>query len=333
MDLKPGQTVLLKDTRERARVVEVREDGQFLVEAELDGERFAVSDVHVDPVIGTGQRAARAPSRSGEEVAEGDIRLQPDGEGSAVQVACVPLAQLDYEVALLNYAPDTLMYSVRLVASGRQQWSKRGLIGPTRGLMLGYLYRDHLNENAEVEVQTSRKTGQGTDSLQRRTVKLKPKTFFKNTRSVSWHAGEVTLFDVFANAHLTRAKTPTAAPEVAPRDTAPASAPRRNTYTVTEAAEFPTALDLHADKLLDDASGMTSGEIAEAQLQHVSEYLETAIRLGVPRVHIVHGKGSGVLRKRVHDLLATLGDIEGYRGEYHPTYGNGATTVQLLPEA
>lgn len=335
MDLQPGQTILLKDTRERARVIEALEDGKFVVEAALDAERFTVHEDNIDPVIGTGQRAARSRAPS-DEPAAGDIQLHPDPDGPAVQVACVPLAQLDYEVALLNFSRETLMYSARLVAGGSQQWTKRGLIGSSRGLMLGYLYRDHLNENAEVEIQTSRKTDLGTDSLQRRTVKLKPKTFFKNSKSVSWHAGEVTLFDVFDSARLERTE-PAAAAEppherVEPAAAEPAAAPRRNSYGVTEVAEFPEALDLHADQLLGDTAELRSGEIVEAQLRHVAEYLETAIRLGVPRVYLIHGKGSGVLRKRVHELLDRMGDIEGYRAEYHPKYGNGATTVQLLPE-
>ena len=338
MDLKPGQTILLKDTRERARVVEAQDEGNFLVEAILDGERFTVHEDKIDPVVGTGQRAARPKPQVEEAPPAGDIQLYPDPDGTAVQLACLPLAQLDYDVALLNFSGETLMFSARLLAAGSQQWARRGVIGPARGIMLGYLYRDHLNESAEVEVQTSRKSDAGTDSLQRRVVKLKPKTFFKNTRSVSWHGEDVTVFDVFAKARLGREATPSpsekgesAADERAPL-AKPVAAPRRNTYGVTEAAEFPTALDLHADKLLGDTAGMSPGDIVAAQLRHLSEYLETAIRLGVPRVYVVHGKGSGVLRQRVHELLGRMGDIEGYRAEYHPQYGHGATTVQLLPE-
>ena len=331
MDLKPGQTILLKSTRERARVIEALEEGKFVVEAAMDAERFTVHEDEIDPVVGTGQRAARVATDKAPPA--GDIQLYPDADGPAVQLACVPLAQLDYEIALLNFSRETLMYATRLVASGRQQWAKPGLIGPSRGLMLGYLYRDHLNENAEVEVQVSRKTDSGTDSLQRRTIKLKPKTFFKNATSVSWHAEQVTLFDVFAAAKVGRAEP--APPQQAQPSQQPATAPapaRKNPHGVTSMAEFPDALDLHAERLLGDTSRLTSGEIVDQQLRHVAEYLEAAIRVGIPRVHIVHGKGSGVLRKRVHELLDRMGDIEGYRAEYHPKYGNGATTVQLLPE-
>lgn len=334
MDLKPGQTVLLKDTRERARVVEVLEGDRFVVEADLDRERFEVHADQVDPAVGTGQRVAKAPA-AGAEAPRADLALYPDPDGSAVQLACLPLAQLDYDVALLNFSTATLMYSARHTAAGRQQWTKRGLVGPASGVLLGYLYRDHLNESAEVEVQTSRKTASGTDSLQSRTVRLKPKTFFKNARSVSWYEGEVTVFDVFARAAITRAAPPPRpepAPEVAHAPEAPAAAPRRNAYGVTAAAEFPESLDLHAGTLLGDTTGMSAGEIVEAQLRHVGEYLETAIRVGVPKVYIVHGKGSGALRRRVHELLGRMGDIEGFRGEYHPRFGHGATTVQLLPE-
>lgn len=64
-------------------------------------------------------------------------------------------------------------------------------------------------------------------------------------------------------------------------------------------------------------------------LDMVKKYLEDAFLAGLPRVRIVHGKGTGKLRRAIHEYLSTL----NYVKEFHlaPPYegGEGATIVLL----
>ena len=332
MQLAVNQTVLLKHTRERARVVQELENGQWLIEAAMDGERFPVHEDDIDPQVGTGQRlAVKQTQRT--EIGAPDLKLYPDETGPQVQIAFLPVGELDFDGVLLNFSHETLVFSARLLSNRGQQWNKTGLLGPTSGIQLGHLYRDLLNESAQVEVQASRKAEMGTDSKQEKTIKLKPKLFYKNTREVSWYHEEIAVFDVFAKASLERKPVATLAdytkqhaPPVKPPE---ARKPKVNPYGVIAAAEFPTELDLHIDKLVGDASELTGTEMLDLQLQHVRDYLDVAIRLGVDRVYLIHGKGKGALRNRIHEQLAKLGDIEGFKNEFHPKYGTGATEVVL----
>ncbi len=63
----------------------------------------------------------------------------------------------------------------------------------------------------------------------------------------------------------------------------------------------------------------------------VPEYLSECRRRGILQVRIVHGKGTGALRRTVHSVLAGLPEVQDYRlggsggGEW------GATIVQLRP--
>lgn len=328
MQLSPGQTILLKHTRERAKVISRMDHGQYLVEAALDRERFPVHEDDIDPVLGA------QSSSSTESVQEqaGDIRLYPDATGPQVQFAFLPVGELNFNGYLLNFSEDTLVYAARMISKRGQQWAKHGLLGPTRGLEMGHLYRDLLNESASVEIQVSRKAALGTDSMQEKVIKLKPKLFHKSFKSVSWYPEEISVFDVFTKVKLVRKEKVTL--QTYTKENAPPVSQIKKVhpvrkYGVTAAAEFKTELDLHIEQLVDDHTDMTPTEMLDLQLKNMDDYLNVAIRLGIQRVFLIHGKGKGSLRNRIHEQLSRMGDIEGFKHEFHPRYGHGATEVIL----
>lgn len=68
----------------------------------------------------------------------------------------------------------------------------------------------------------------------------------------------------------------------------------------------------------------------------VSDYLRECRRHGITQVRIVHGKGRGVLRERVHAVLRGMPLVEGFRPGGDGGGGWGATIVTLrrrLPDA
>lgn len=333
MQLEPGQVVLLKQTRERAKVIQALEDEHYLIEASLDAERFPVHGDELEPVVGGASNVNR-PQRTADETQ--GLRLEPNPMEAAVQLAFIPVGELDFSCALLNFSEETLVYGARLLTNKGQQWDKHGILKPAAGIQLGHLYRDLLNESAQVEVQLSRKAAMGTDSKQQRAVKLKPKLFYKNTKSVDWFPEELAVFEVFAKAKLVRDDDPPTLKHYT-QTTAPAVSTKskklvpENAYGVAAAANFPTELDLHIEQLVEDYTEMTGAEMLELQLAHMRKYLDVAIRLGVARVFLIHGHGKGQLRNRVHQELSRMGDLEGYRNEFHPKYGHGATEVILRP--
>jgi len=299
-----------------------------MVEASLDRERFPVHEDDLEPVLG----AQSSSSTASVQEQAGDIRLESGHNGPAVQFAFLPIGELNFNGYLLNFSEETLVYAARMLSNKGQQWAKHGLLGPTRGLEMGHLYRDLLNESASIEIQVSRKAAAGTDSKQEKVIKLKPKLFHKSIKAVEWYPEEISVFDVFAKAKLLRKEVPTI--QAYTKENAPPVAeikkvPKVRKYGVTAAAEFNTELDLHIEKLVDDPTGMTPSEMLELQMKNMDDYLGVAIRMGIQRVFIIHGKGKGSLRNRVHEMLSKMGDIEGYKHEFHPKYGHGATEVIL----
>jgi dsDNA-specific endonuclease/ATPase MutS2 len=65
----------------------------------------------------------------------------------------------------------------------------------------------------------------------------------------------------------------------------------------------------------------------------VEEYVRAAAEAGFARVRIIHGKGTGTLRRIVHGVLDRHPAVRAYRlaGEGRGSWG--ATLVELLPPA
>ncbi len=61
----------------------------------------------------------------------------------------------------------------------------------------------------------------------------------------------------------------------------------------------------------------------------VEKYLDDAFLGGLPQVRLVHGKGTGALRKAIHELLAVHPLVESFRPGEPYEGGSGATVVEL----
>jgi DNA mismatch repair protein MutS2 len=71
------------------------------------------------------------------------------------------------------------------------------------------------------------------------------------------------------------------------------------------------------------------GKTAEEALQLVRKYLDDAYLLRIREVNILHGKGDGILRKVIREMLAKSDEIESYSDEHIERGGSGITKVVL----
>lgn len=63
----------------------------------------------------------------------------------------------------------------------------------------------------------------------------------------------------------------------------------------------------------------------------LEEYLPLCQAKGILEVRIIHGKGTGTLRRRVQGLLGKMPLVESYRSADETAGGWGATWVKLRP--
>jgi DNA-nicking Smr family endonuclease len=86
----------------------------------------------------------------------------------------------------------------------------------------------------------------------------------------------------------------------------------------SEPVELPIdgTLDLHT---------FQPGEVDDL----VPEYIAICIERGIYRVRIIHGKGKGILRRKVHSILSKLEEVSHFRLAGDGGGGWGATIVHL----
>ncbi|MEE9522068.1 MAG: endonuclease MutS2 [candidate division NC10 bacterium] len=71
------------------------------------------------------------------------------------------------------------------------------------------------------------------------------------------------------------------------------------------------------------------GCTVDESTRRLEKYLDTAFLEGLPRVRVIHGKGTGALRKGVHKFLTGHPLVEGFHLAEMSEGGSGATVVTL----
>ncbi|MCM1291410.1 MAG: DUF2027 domain-containing protein [Prevotella sp.] len=91
----------------------------------------------------------------------------------------------------------------------------------------------------------------------------------------------------------------------------------------------PIEIDLHAGELLDTTAGLSNGDILQYQLDTVRKTMErNKLRKG-QKIIFIHGKGEGVLRKEVLNLLRRQYPKAELQDASFQEYGFGATLVTV----
>ena len=74
-----------------------------------------------------------------------------------------------------------------------------------------------------------------------------------------------------------------------------------------------------------DVRGMRGDEAIQA----VTYFIDDAILVGMPRVRILHGTGTGILRQLIRQYLATVPNVAHFRDEHVQFGGAGITVVDI----
>jgi DNA mismatch repair protein MutS2 len=74
-----------------------------------------------------------------------------------------------------------------------------------------------------------------------------------------------------------------------------------------------------------DVRGMRGDEAINA----VTYYIDDAILVGMSRIRILHGTGTGILRQLIRQYLATIPNVTHFRDEHVQFGGAGITVVDI----
>lgn len=260
--------------------------------------------------------------------------LKPKG----LQLAFEPMPGRDgtvtrYKAWLINDTTHEFLFEFDLYTAVRDVLTVDDKIAATTALELGDLLYDDLNESPEVSVSIRRITTEGAEEALHNSLKIRPKQFFNNVQTVAilnLLAHHFVLFDSFElpkTAGASDLKNYTKQ-KIHPRKTDRSQGPTPyNLFNIEEFANFEPEIDLHIENLMSGYARLDKSEILRIQLLHFQRFLDKAIRLGAPRVFIIHGMGEGKLRDAIATALRNNPHVAKFKNEYHHKYGYGATEV------
>lgn len=84
-------------------------------------------------------------------------------------------------------------------------------------------------------------------------------------------------------------------------------------------------IDIHIENLIDNFYHMSNYEIVNYQLNECENIIHEALKSKIHKLVIIHGKGQGVLRKEVHNLLYAF--RLDFKDADYMKYSGGATDV------
>lgn len=99
---------------------------------------------------------------------------------------------------------------------------------------------------------------------------------------------------------------------------------RKNTFVSNTTSDMIYEKKLHFKQDID-----VRGMRGEEALQAVMYFVDDAIQVGVSRVRILHGTGTGILRELIRNYLRTVGGVRHFADENVQLGGAGITVVDL----
>lgn len=250
-----------------------------------------------------------------------DPVLRPDGQVS------------EYEMYLINDTRDDYLFTFELLLNERVQQRQNSTLKHTTHQSVGQLRFDQLNDSPTINFQCWQLTTQGTGPKQEKQLRIKPKQFFKRVKTAPLLNRKVHLFLLFdPQAEAPKAKDAEdlktyTQKRAVPRKQSWEGIRQRLPHEVIELSEFLPEIDLHIEALRPGHGKLSNADILRIQLRHFDDYIDSAIRLGVERVFVIHGIGKGRLRDAIASRLMQIPQVRSFRNEYHARYGYGATEV------
>jgi len=342
-----GTKVMFRYTGERGIITARLDDNMLQVRLVSDPdleipafEEDLVRDAGSEPVL-AGAKFVKGKTESTpvppprREIKGQYVILKPKG----VVLAFEPMPGRDgtvsrYKAWLINDTTFEFLFDIELFTANKTILHIESKLASTTVLELGDLLYDDLSDLPDVDVEIRRITTDGLDTPLDRQLRIRPKQFFNNLQTapiLNVLAHQFLLFGTFEQPEkkedAVNLRDYTKQTMRAKRQSSGSNVTPFRAFDVEEFAQFEPEIDLHIENLMSGYSRLDPGQIVRIQMQHFQRFLEKALRLGVPRIFIIHGVGEGKLRDAIAQELRRHPEVHRFKNEYHPKYGYGATEV------
>ncbi|MFK7808651.1 MAG: Smr/MutS family protein [Saprospiraceae bacterium] len=346
-----GSRIRFKYTGEEGTVVELLENDMINVELD-DGEIIPAFQDDVirieDDVRSKHKPVVKAKSVQGKKPKLPPVpkRMNPESQytilkSQGIQLAFEERKRLDgttekYIIHLINDTRYDVLYSFALVNEKSTTNTIHGKLEKLTAIAIDEMPFDLLNELPKVEMECWQITTEGTGNKLSKTIKIKAQQFFKRVTTapiLDIPVHHYIVFDKFDTDNKALKTEDLKSYTQRKVEEQPKKKSKNhityNNYNTKAFAEFETELDLHVENLVGSTHGMTNADILQLQMKHFETYMKKAIRLGVPKVYIIHGLGKGRLKSDIGRWLEENPYVISFKNEYHHRYGYGATEVEL----
>ena len=237
-----------------------------------------------------------------------------------------------YQVFLLNDSTAEFLFSSQRTLPNQSAKKTHGKLTAHSTYQLEDVLFDQLNDTPIYEIECWEITTAGTGNKQQKTLKVKAKQFFKKVKIAPLLDRAVHLYVLFDRVIPKKKEKEDDLKSYTQKNVRPVQYQKTgnqnyNVHDVKEYANFTGEIDLHIENLPSRKGKMSSGEKLQLQLDHFEKYVDKAIRLGVPRIYVIHGIGKGKLKNMIASRLIQMPEVKTFKNEYHPRYGWGATEV------
>jgi hypothetical protein len=340
-----GTKVRLRFTGERGTITGILEEGMLMVRLDSDPdfeiptfEEDLTRDEASEPVSAgakfiMGKQEAKPEAPPARRIQSQYKILKPKG----LQLAFEPMPGRDgsvsrYKVWLLNDTQEEFLMEFDLFTNSRDILLVDDKIAANTALELGDFLSDDLNDAPEAFLRVQRITTAGPDEPLEHQLKIRPKQFFNSLLTapiLNVLAYQFVMLDDFEPKKKQELDDLRAfAKQQTPKRVAPPAPSRPYKAFDPEAlATFEPEIDLHIQNLINGYARLDKGEILRIQLQHAQRFVDKALKLGAPRVFLIHGVGEGKLKDAIASYLKEHPGVAKFKNEYHHKYGYGATEV------
>jgi len=258
-------------------------------------------------------------------------------KSQGLQLAFDPIKNWDdivtkYQVFLINDTTDEFIFSIQTNIPNQSNATTHGKLSGTSSFQLPDLLFDQLNDSPTYTIESWKITTEGTGQKQQKVLKVKPQQFFKKVKTAPLLNRPVHLYILFDSVAPKKVKKEEDLKTYTQKNVRPVRQQKSATdkykvHDVHEYANFSGEIDLHIENLSSRKGKMNSREKLQLQLEHFDRFIDKAIRLGAPRVFVIHGIGKGKLKNMIASRLIQIPEVKTFKNEYHPRYGWGATEV------
>jgi len=267
-------------------------------------------------------------------IAYPDYKLTNKGCGLALVPKYNNIGEVEYyKFFFINDRPISALISIKLNDQSDAEIS--GVLKPISVANLQHLPSTAINEQWTITIEKSDIFTSGPDPLTEQRVKLKAKNIFSKEDilplmdtlgywleykpEVKKETGSDELFELAKTISRNKAHKIEKEKYV-----------KLVVHDPIKRSEFSNELDLHAEALMKDGIRIANDQILQIQLKVFDDYIHQAIRLGIDRVFVIHGLGTGRLKSILHKRLDQITYVKSYNNNWHPSYGFGATEVIFI---